>query len=403
MRTLRKIRYLWKKFFKQIRRSRDHFIQFIADVLYDRNPSPQATVVASLLVPFSYIFWIIIDLRIWLYRKRILRSQSLGCHVIVVGNLTMGGTGKTPVAEYLAKLLLSMGRKPAIISRGYKRRDASKGGRFWRWLTHAPELPPSVVSDGERLLMDSEHAGDEPYMLAKNLKHVAVVVDRDRVKAGNYAIKKLGADVLILDDGYQYLKLKPTLRIALVDRGNPFGNEFLLPRGILREPISHLDRAGCMLLTKSNGMKDPDLIRTLQQANPTACFAECRHAPCYLESQEGGKRLPLESLRGKHVAIFCGIASPDHFETFIQSLGAMITYRKRYLDHHRFTETELASIDERARQADFLITTEKDVVRITPDFQFHTPLYYLRVEVNFLQNEQGFRSLIAETLGERLR
>lgn len=401
MRFLRKVRYFLKKQQKHLHRSGDRWAQFVADVLYDRRRTRGARIFAAFLVPLSFLFFGIVQLRQWLYRKRLLRAQALGCHVIVVGNITMGGTGKTPVAEYLARLLLSMGRRPAIISRGYKSKGEPFYQKFWRWMTHAPERPPKIVSDGRQILMDSEHAGDEPYMLAKNLQGVPVIVDKDRVKAGRCAIKRFHADVLILDDGYQYFRIASTLRIVLVDCSNPFGNYYLLPRGILREPLCNLNRASLLLLTKSEGVVDPLLEQNLRYGNPTAPIAECRHQSCYFVSQNGATILPLEAISGKKVALFCAIASPSGFEQFIISLGAKVIYKKRYLDHHRFSGAELSSIDEHALNADYLITTEKDVVRIPQNYPFHAPLYYTRVDIQFLRNEQALKTLLTTTLNKK--
>ncbi|MDR3317507.1 MAG: tetraacyldisaccharide 4'-kinase [Puniceicoccales bacterium] len=398
MRVVRKIRYVLKKKKKYILRTLDRLVQFIADVLYDRKTTLMARLVGNVLLPFSFIFTLIVKLRVWLYHKHYLYSQPLGCHVIVVGNITMGGTGKTPVAEYLAKLLLTMGRRPAIISRGYKSKGEPRYRKFWRWLTHAPDQAPKIVSDGKTVLLDSEHAGDEPYMLAKNLQGVPVVVDKDRVKAGRYAIKRLGADILILDDGYQYLRLRSTLRMALVDKSNPFGNHYLLPRGILREPLSHLDRASCILLTKSDGKQNILLEQKIRKVNHKAQIIECYHKPCYFVAHPKGTICPLEMLKGKKVAIFCAIASPEGFERFILSLGANIIYKKRYIDHHRFTNNELEWINERSQEADFLLTTEKDAVRIADNFQFTMPFFYMRVEVQFLQNEAWIRKILGQAL-----
>ncbi|MDR1303156.1 MAG: tetraacyldisaccharide 4'-kinase [Puniceicoccales bacterium] len=398
MRILRKIRYIFKKQRRYALRALDKFVQFIADVLYDRKNTFTAKIIGAILLPFSFIFTLIVKLRIWFYGKHYLRSQPLGCHVIVVGNITMGGTGKTPVAEYLAKLLRAMGRRPAIISRGYKSKGEPSYRKFFRWLTHSPDKPPKVVSDGENVLLDSELAGDEPFMLAKNLKGVPVVVDKDRVKAGRYAIRRLGADVLILDDGYQYLRLRSSLRLALVDKSNPFGNHYLLPRGILREPLAHLDRASCILLTKSDGREDRALEEKIRRVNGGAQIVECCHKPCYFVVHSTGEVRPLEVLRGRKVAIFCAIASPEGFERFILSLGAHIIYKKRYIDHHRFTHSELSRINERSQGADFLVTTEKDAVRIAGDFQFSLPFFYMRVEVQFLRNGEWVREILRRTL-----
>jgi tetraacyldisaccharide 4'-kinase len=398
MRIVRKLRYGLKKQKKYWRRLFDKFAQFIADVLYDRKTTLVAKMLGMLLLPLSFIFLLIVKIRVWLYQKRLLYSQSLGCHVIVVGNITMGGTGKTPVAEYLAKLLLTMGRKPAIISRGYKSKNESRCKKFLRWLTHSPDRPPKIVSDGKNVLLDSELAGDEPYMLAKNLRGVPVIVDKDRIKAGRYAIKRFGSDVLILDDGYQYLRLRSTLRMVLIDKNNPFGNYRFIPRGILREPLSHLDRASCIFLTKSNGVRNHGLEQEIHSVNYGIQIVECCHRLCYFVSHDDRKILPLEILRGKDVAIFCAIASPDGFEQFILSLGANIIYKKRYIDHHRFTNTELTGINERAKNADFLITTEKDAVRIASNFKFDIPFFYMRIRIQFLHNEHWVQHLLTEAL-----
>ncbi|MDR1435028.1 MAG: tetraacyldisaccharide 4'-kinase [Puniceicoccales bacterium] len=398
MRILRKIRYILKKQRRHIYRAFDKFVQFIADILYDRKGTPLAKGITVILVPFSFLFVLIIRLRVWLYQKHYLHSQSLGCHVVVVGNITMGGTGKTPVAEYLAKLLLGMGRRPAIISRGYKSKSEPAYWKFWRWLTHSSDKPPKVVSDGKNILLDSEHAGDEPYMLAKNLKGIPVVVDKDRIKAGRYAIKRFGSDILILDDGYQYLRLRSSLRMALIDKTNPFGNCYLLPRGILREPLKHLDRASCILLTKSDGTRNSLLEQKISAINPKAQIVECTHKPCYLVAHRTEEIQSLEILKGKKVAIFCAIASPEGFEKFILGLGANIIYKRRYIDHHRFTNSELSRINERAEAADFLITTEKDAVRIPDDFRFSIPFFYVRIEVQFLRNGKWIREILAKML-----
>ena len=185
----------------------------------------------------SLVFRWLVWLRHLLYRVRfIFRDHHLGTLIICVGNLTMGGTGKTPVVEMLARALRDRGRQVAILSRGYKsarpkRRKFTLRQRLGAWWTHRP-LPrpgPRVVSDGRSVLLDSRLAGDEPFMLAKNLPGVSVVVDKDRVKAGLHAIRELGADTLLLDDGFQYLRLRHRLDIVLVDATKPFGNGHLHP------------------------------------------------------------------------------------------------------------------------------------------------------------------------------
>ena len=225
-----------------------------------------------------------VRLRFYLYQQRILRNKPLGCLVVVVGNLTVGGTGKTPVVEKFARTLQKRGRHVAILSRGYKSKKEPIGRKLWRKLSHGVELPPKIVSDGKSVLLDSARAGDEPFMLASNLPGVVVLCDKNRVKAGAYAIRRFGCDTLILDDGFQYLPLKGRLNLLLVDKTNPFGNHQLLPRGILREPIQHLKRASYIFLTKSDGTPDPALEALIRQHNPDAELIECAHQPQYLQA-----------------------------------------------------------------------------------------------------------------------
>src|SRR3954470_22784034 len=225
---------------------------FLLEVILEERRGTRASVVRVFLYGLSRVFEVAIKIRRFLYNVRILRDSTLGVQVIAIGNLTVGGTGKTPVVEKFARELRDQGRTVAILSRGYR----SKPKPFHEWLTNKllfreDTTPPRVVSDGKSLLLDSELAGDEPYMLASNLKDVIVLVDKDRVKSGRYAIEKFGCDTLLLDDGFQYWKLKGRrLDIVLVDRHEPFGNERLIPRGSLREPPSHLARASTIFITK---------------------------------------------------------------------------------------------------------------------------------------------------------
>src|SRR2546423_14438970 len=215
-------------------RTLENLEQFGIDVVLGRRRGFRAGLLRGILYALSFIYERIVQLRLYLYRKRILRERTLGCLVISIGNLTVGGTGKTPVVEKFARALQAGGRRVAILSRGYKSVPRTK--RNWLEKLRRDQVdPPRIVSDGKSLLLDSLAAGDEPYMLAHNLKDVVVLVDKDRVKSGRLAIDKWQVDTLLLDDGFQYLHLKHRLDMVLVDRQAPFGNEFLLPRGTLRE------------------------------------------------------------------------------------------------------------------------------------------------------------------------
>ncbi|MEI6892617.1 MAG: tetraacyldisaccharide 4'-kinase [Pontiella sp.] len=346
----------------------------------------------------SWVFAVIVQVRILLYKHRIIRGNTLGCQVISVGNLTVGGTGKTPVVEVFARNLQQQGRKVAILSRGYKSKEKSfREKMIQRITTGKIETPPRVVSDGKRLLLDSWTAGDEPYMLASNLPKVAVVVDKDRVKAGKYAIKELGCDTLILDDGFQYLKVGHRLDIVLVDRTNPFGHGHLLPRGLLREPMRNIKRAGFIFITKCGDEGEPELKAKLRQLNPVAEISECRHAAKYLKEVFGDETYPLEKLKGMKIAAVSAIAVPESFENALKDFGAELVYTRRFADHHRFSQQEIINTINLSiqRGAEAILTTEKDAVRFPFVDRRDIPVIYLRVEIEMLSGEDEFMDWIS--------
>lgn len=380
------------------RHKADEFEQFAIDVIMGRREGTLAAVFGAFLQVCSYLFSGIVQLRLWLYRHRILRDQPLGCLVVVVGNLTVGGTGKTPVVEMFAKALRDRGRKVAILSRGYKSKAPPLWRKWWFWLNHTEEPPPRIVSDGEKVFLDSELAGDEPFMLARNLPGVVVLVDKNRVKAGAYAIKEFGCDTLVLDDGFQYLPLKGRLNLLLVDKTNPFGNGFLLPRGILREPVKHLQRASYVFLTKSKGVRDVELETLIQKFNPAAEIIECAHKPQYLQRLDTGERLPLTALAGRKIGALSGIAAPESFEAFLRETGAKLIYTRRFLDHYRFTHEDLVGVFGDAGDAgvEIMVTTEKDAVRIAASEKFPMPCYYLRLEIEILRGAADFQEAVGK-------
>src|SRR5688500_18595705 len=265
---------------EQIRNFTENFETFVLEVIFEQRKGKRAALMRGLLFSLSKVFEVAVKFRRFLYNVRILRDSTLGVQVIAIGNLTVGGTGKTPVVEKFARELQDQGRQVAILSRGYRSKPPPLSRRLInKLLFREDRTPPRIVSDGKSLLLDSETAGDEPYMLASNLKDVVVLVDKDRVKAGRYAIEKFGCDTLLLDDGFQYWKLRGRRRdIVLVDFQQPFGNERMLPRGTLREPPSHLARASTIFITKSDGDTE-ELRRRIAQFNPTAGIIECVHHP----------------------------------------------------------------------------------------------------------------------------
>ena len=234
-------------------------------------------------------------------------------------------------------------------------------------------------------------------MLASNLPNVSVVVDKDRVKAGKYAIKELGCDTLILDDGFQYLKLGHRLDIALVDRTNPFGGGHLLPRGLLREPMRNIKRAGFIFITKCGDEGEPELKEQLRKMNPVAEISECRHAAKYLKDVFGDETYPLEKLKGMKIAAVSAIAVPESFEKALESFGAELVYTRRFADHHRFTQQEIINTINWSmkRGAEAILTTEKDAVRFPFVDRRDIPVIYMRVEIEMLSGEEEFMDWIS--------
>jgi len=380
-----------------MRRWLDDLEQYAIEVILDKRHEFRASILRIVLRLLSFIYLAIVQLRLYLYSKRILKERQLGCLVISIGNLTVGGTGKTPVVEKFARALQSGGRKVAILSRGYKSVDRRRRKTWWeRVLGQRSENPPRVVSDGKRVLLDSGTSGDEPYMLASNLRGVAVVVDKDRVKGGLHALKELGVDTLLLDDGLQYLHLKHRLDIVLVDRQAPFGNEHLLPRGTLREPPRNLRRASYIFITKCNGESNSDLIERIRQHNRTAEIIECTHKPLYLKHVYREERLPLDYLKGLYIGSLCGIAAPESFEEGLRKLGAKIELSRHFADHHRYVVKELTSFLQRCvrRDVSAVITTEKDAVRLPVLDKLEMPIYFLRVEIEILNGQETWEQCV---------
>jgi len=371
--------------------------EFGIDVVLERRHGVRASILRGILYALSFVYERLVQLRLYFYRKRIFRERALGCLVISIGNLTVGGTGKTPIVEKFARALQAGGRRVAILSRGYK-----SVPRRRHWLSRlriGDSDSPRIVSDGKSLLLDSLTAGDEPYMLAHNLKDVIVLVDKDRVKSGRLAIDKWNVDTLLLDDGFQYLHLKHRLDMVLVDRQAPFGNEFMLPRGTLRETPRNLRRASYIFVTKNTGESNDTLVKRIRRYNRTAEIIECAHKPLYLQDVYTSERLPLDALRDTFIGSLCAIAAPESFEGALQKLGAHVDLSKRYIDHHYYTEAELTSFINRCIRRDLvmIVTTEKDAVRMPrlPEAKVKVPIYFLRVEIEILSGHESWEHCVA--------
>ena len=381
---------------RKMKSRKDELEEWVTEVIFNRAHGFRAWFMRCILRIVSWVFYIIVRVRLLLFRRRLRTVHYLGTFVVSVGNITAGGTGKTPVVELLARTLAARGRKCAILTRGYKSADLPKPQLWKDPQGKRVKRLPKIASDGTTRYLTPLYAGDEPFMLARNLDGVAVLVDKDRVKSGIFAIEQLGSNTLILDDGMQYLKLKHEIDIVLVDCGFPFGTGALLPRGTMREPRSSLARASYIILTKSQGKPQNELIATIRRYNRLADIIVTNHAPAYLENVFTGERRPLDFLRDKFVACLSGIARPESFESLVEEQGARIEIRRRYPDHHWFDQSELDAFMERCanRAIDMIVTTEKDAVRLQRPEEIEVPIYFLRISIEILQGQAEWERLI---------
>jgi tetraacyldisaccharide 4'-kinase len=304
-------------------------------------------------------------LRIQVYLRGWASVKRLPCRVISVGNLTLGGTGKTPMVEAIATLLRQHGYRVGVLSRGY-------GGRDREAIT--------VVSDGARCLVPPEVAGDEPVLLAEHLAGIPVVVGRDRYAAGMLAVERFGVDVLVLDDGFQHLQLARDLDILLLDAARPFGTGRLFPRGDLRERPSALARADVIVFTRwEQGMPaPPSALRRTHPLPPS--FRSC-HEPCGVRALPDGQTLPLSALKARSVLAFCGLGTPESFRRTLDRLGAVVVAFVAFPDHHPYTRSDLEEMVRAAktRGAEVLITTEKDGIRLRRLQPLPWPVWELQI------------------------
>ncbi|MFC5050613.1 tetraacyldisaccharide 4'-kinase [Rubritalea spongiae] len=373
--------------------------QWGEDVIFGRAKGFRAALMCCVLRGFSWLYRAGVMHRLRMFRLGFKDQAYLGTTVISIGNITVGGTGKTPVVELFSKTLRDRGRKVAILSRGYKSKKLEEPQRWQRRSTGelvSEEEMPKVVSAGVGLELDVKYAGDEPYMLAKNLDGVAVVVDKDRVKGGKFAIEELDSDILLLDDGMQFLKIAHTIDVVLVDSNAPFGTGAILPRGTLREPPKNLCRADYIFITKCYQAGNAELIEKIRKHNPVAEIIECTHGPKHLENVFTGEILPLDFLDGKYVAAISGIAVPESFEEKLTDLGANVLFHRTFADHHSFSQKDVDRFMRRCvrRDADIIVTTEKDAVRFPKPEEMDVEVYFLRIEVDILSGEGVWENLV---------
>lgn len=333
------------------------------------------------LLPASIVNVCIQRLRIFFYDIGVFKKQRLGAKVISVGNLTMGGSGKTPTTALIAETLLQNGLKPAILSRGYGGQRKTKS--------------PVVISDGKKILTEQKISGDEPYLLAKKLQGVPVIVGGDRVASGKEALNQFQCKTIILDDGYQHVRLERDVDLCLIDcdAGSVFEDK-VFPSGMLREPVSQLARADAFLLTHwQNTAKSRNLEKKLEESYKKPIFRS-RHTPFAWIDSGSGRELDLGDMEGKKFLAFCGIAKPQSFLTCLETYKPGLVSFLTYPDHNDYSHDEVTSIQSEGERlgVDLIVTTEKDWVKLEGRADFSVPLWVLRIKVEILE-EHSFLSL----------
>jgi tetraacyldisaccharide 4'-kinase len=327
-----------------------------------------------ILPPLSVLYNAVTRTRLSLYRRGTFHSIKLDRPVISVGNITAGGTGKTPLVEWVSRALAAAGKKVCILTRGYGRDNPDR---------------MVIVSDGGKVMATPAEAGDEPFLLATNLAGVsAVISNADRVAAGNEAIKQFGSDCFVLDDGFQHLRLQRDLNIVTIDATNPWGGRNLLPYGRLREPLSGLNRADVIVITRTDQVKNVDDLRE-------EIVKHAPNAPIFTSQMRTARITPLSDSSGAlvpPVAAFCAVGNPRSFFT---AVPYELAFEKSFPDHHRYSQSEIDSLIDAATLAgaNSLITTAKDAVKLRP-LSFSLPCYVLEIELRIDNEEELIRLLL---------
>ncbi len=345
--------------------------EYLTELWTGRKTAPLSPLLFFLFL-CSVLYAAGLRIRTVLFQAGVFKVRRLGRPVISIGNLTVGGTGKTPAAISLASFFKSRGFRPAVLSRGY----AGRSGR-----------PVTVVSDGKRRLAGPEEAGDEPCMMAESLRDVPVLTGHRRFLSGKYAIDHLKTDILILDDAFQHRGLARDFDIVLLNAGAPFGNGFLIPRGPLREPKEVLKRADAIVLTGEAGdaAEAAGWLHRLRALCPQAPVLRGVYQPHGL-TRNGCEVFPSDFLRGKRVVAFCGIGNPESFRLSLESAGARIVSFISFPDHFRYSEADTQSICRRAESsgAEMIVTTEKDGIKLAGHPDFYQRIFLLRIRLEIL-------------------
>jgi tetraacyldisaccharide 4'-kinase len=343
------------------------------------------------MMPFGYLYGAVANLRNALYEKGFFKSFSLGAPTVSIGNITVGGTGKTPLAAFVAEVLAENGERVCILTRGYRRENP--GERV-------------IVSDGERVLADVRQAGDEPFELARKLSGKAVIIaDKNRVEAGRWARKKFGITAFVLDDGFQHLRVRRDLDIVCIDASNPFGNYKILPNGILREPLQNLIRADAIVITRANLAVNLEALKSeisnLNKNSPI--FTSINRISDLIELNEFHAKIQnpkskIQNPKSKNSLAFCALGNPNNFFEQLKQENFNLTATEIFADHHFYTQNDIARLESKAKQnkAEMLLTTAKDGVKLEK-LKFSMPCYVVENKLAF-DAESEFRQMVAEKI-----
>jgi tetraacyldisaccharide 4'-kinase len=343
--------------------------------------------VETVLLVLSVVYGGSWTIRARLYQKGVLPAKTLPCRVVSIGNLVAGGTGKTPMTIFVARMIREMGYRVVVISRGYRGRMEDPGG---------------VVSDGRTILNGPEDAGDEPYLMARLLTGIPVVVGKRRYEAGMMAVKRFKPDVIVLDDAFQHFRLKRDLDLVLLDSRSPFGNGHVLPRGLLREPLSAMHRAHAVIFTRSENAHKTPIHHRLPTHRPV--FYTTHHLIVRQTDSEAGRladdALDISVLKGKKAVAFAGLADNAQFFDSLEQAGCRLEHTFAFSDHHCYCSSDLDRIAAMVKEkgSDVLVTTLKDFVKIENDRTWPVPLKVVDVTIKLSTNETIFRTTLTDAL-----
>ncbi len=345
---------------------------------------PAAVLLQALALPYGAVAAI----RASLYRHGWLPTRKLPCRVISVGNLTVGGTGKTPIVIFLTEWLLAQGKCVAVLSRGYRR--TSRSSRV-------------LVSDGRKLLAGPAEAGDEPYLIAQRCPKAIVAVGTDRYALGRWVLAQYPIDCVVLDDGFQHLSLHRDVNLLLVDATDARGLEAVVPAGRLREPLVAATRATALLLTRADRNVDPEpvLQRIRQAGGPVEDPVRISFKPEQLVNVANGNMEAPTRFADRTAIAFSGIANPASFHAALEGLGLKVVEAIVFPDHHAYTQADLEDLRRRARQSgvEILITTEKDAGKIAPLLRPGDHCWAVRLRTEIVDGWERLERLLLGTTG----